>query len=153
MRVCSSCEWRMDCGMSALQLAEWKQKVVQSTSFRRCFHRRLCLRSVNIVLHPHLVILGTVSLQAHCGQWFWYLSGSLSGGQSFLVPSSLRGMIKGAAFRSTCHLVLPSRRLHKLYGEGCIWEEEMNFAIQCSYRTNCVCERVCLCMYFLIHFC
>lgn len=58
-------------------------------------------------------------------------------GRSSSCPSPW-GKGKDALLRSTCHLLLSSRRLHKLHREGFIWEDEMDFAIQSSYRTNCV---------------
>lgn len=124
--------------MSALQLGKWSQTVVQNTNFQRWYHCQLCLGLVSIAAHPQSVILDTVSLSAHSRSVVWAFTKFLVWWAKPPCAHLPGGMGKDALLRSTCHLLLSSRRLHKLYGEGFIWEDEMDFAIQCSYRTSCV---------------
>lgn len=126
---------RVDCGMSALQLGKWSQtgsnhnfsKVVPlpalSWACQRC-----CSCSVD---------LDTVSASPQEIRGLGFHQAPSLAGRSSSCPSPW-GKGKHALLRSTCHLLLSSRRLHKLHREGFIWEDEMDFAIQSSYRTNCV---------------
>lgn len=126
----------------AVQLGEWRQRVFKGATIAGSV-----LSPSTFAVHPQFVVLEAVC-QPAVARWFGFSPSSLSGAQGFVLPSSL-----GAVSRSTRRPCWPSSRLHKLRAGRFISEEEMAAAIQHSCRTNCVCERVCLCMYFLIRFC
>lgn len=133
-----TCEWGWESTTApkggwivACQLYSWgsEAKLVQATISQRWYHCQLCLGPVNVAVHAQSVVLDTLSLGFHQAPGLV--------GRASSCPSPW-GRGKDALLRSTCHLLLSSRRLHKLHREGFIWEDEMDFAIQSSYRTNCV---------------
>lgn len=152
MREHNSPKRRVDCGTSALQLGKGSQTVVQTTISQRWYLCQLCLGPVSTAVRPQSVILDTVSLSAHSGSGVWVFTKFLVWGQSFLVPISL-----GARGRMLCPGVLVICSCHL---EGCIscivkdLLERMKWILPFNAVTEqIVCERVCLCTYFLIHFC